>query len=114
MREELHKMSYKLWKTNQKEDSNNNNYKTVLLMVRVIIEGIVDHLRDELNNVVGDLEGSMEVLTVDYDIENDSFPSIELLKPNQQYVLTQLGSFSLLVGGYLLRLAADDPSDVTD
>ena len=60
----------------------------------------------------------MEVLMVmkDYDdIENDSFPSIKLLKPDQRDVLTQLGSFSMLAGAYLLRLATDDdPSDLTD
>ena len=83
-------------------------------MVRVIKEGIVDHLRDELNNVIGDLEGLMEVLMEDYGINNDSFPSIKLLKPDQRDVFTQLGSFLMLVGGYLLRLAADDPSDVMD
>ena len=114
MREELHKMSYKLWKTNLTADSDNKNYKTMLLMVRVIKEGIIDHMRDELNDVMADLDGSMEVLMEDYDIENDSFPSIELLKPDQRDILTQLGSFSMLAGGYLLRLAADDPSDVTD
>ena len=117
MREELHKMSYKLWKTNLTADSDNKNYKTMLLMVRVIKEGIIDHLLEELNNVIGDLQGSMEVLMEDYNIENienESFPSIELMKPDQRDVLTQLGSFSFLAGGYLLRLAADDPSDEQD
>ena len=117
MREELHKMSYKLWNTNQEEDIDNKNYKTMLLMVRVIKEGIIDHLLEELKNVIGDLQGSMEVLMEDYNIENienESFPSIELMKPDQRDVLTQLGSFSFLAGGYLLRLAADDPSDEQD
>ena len=57
---------------------------------------------EELNNVIGDLQGSMEVLMEDYNIENienESFPSIELMKPDQRDVLTQLGSFSFLAGG---------------